>query len=66
MGRKRLRSWTLFLNRAALYCRAAALSSGLIASAAEDDTARLWQADGTALQSIEHPGIGNPKHLYEL
>ena len=45
----------LFLH-ACVLCRAAASSTGLIASAAEDNTARLWQADGAALQSIEHPG----------
>ena len=28
----------------------------MIASASEDNTARLWQADGSCLQVIEHPG----------
>ena len=37
-------------------CSAAGGSNGLIASASEDNTARLWRADGSCIQTIEHPG----------
>ena len=37
-------------------CSAAGSPDGIIASASEDNTARLWRPDGTCLQPIEHPG----------
>ena len=39
-----------------LLCSAAGGPNGTIASASEDNTARLWHADGSCLQVIEHPG----------
>ena len=39
-----------------LLCSAAGAPDGTIASASEDNTARLWRPDGTCLQVIEHPG----------
>ncbi|UIZ27334.1 hypothetical protein KXD40_005851 [Peronospora effusa] len=32
------------------------LSNGLVVSASEDCTARVWSADGALVQTIEHPG----------
>ncbi len=58
-----LRVWTLngecvsiLQGHAAIIYSAAASSDALIASASEDNTARLWRPDGTALQGMEHPG----------
>lgn len=42
--------------RTAALCSAAGAPDGTIASASEDNTARLWRPDGTCLQVIEHPG----------
>ncbi len=35
-------------------CSAAATADGLIASASEDNTARLWRTDGSCLQVCVH------------
>lgn len=59
-----LRVWTLAGECVALlqghsaiiYSAAVSQDGNLIASAAEDNTARLWRPDGLALQTIEHPG----------
>ena len=42
-------------HTALIYSAAAHASSGLIASASEDNTARLWRGDGSCLQSLPHP-----------
>lgn len=45
-------------------CSAAATADGLIASASEDNTARLWRADGTCLQVHylhQAPSLARPR-----
>jgi phospholipase A-2-activating protein len=67
-----LRLWTLAGECCALlqghaaivYAAAASADGSLVASAAEDNTARLWRPDGAALQSIEHPGGALPFCAY--
>lgn len=47
-------------HSAIVYAAAASSAEGggaLVASGAEDNTARLWRPDGSALQTIEHPGM---------
>ena len=59
-----LRVWTmqgecvaqLAGHSAIVYAAAALAERTLVASGAEDNTARLWRPDGGALQAIEHPG----------
>lgn len=58
-----LRVWTFsgeciaqLLGHTALVYAAAVSPTGLIASASEDNTLRLWRPDGTLLQTIHHPG----------
>ena len=42
-------------HTALVYSAAANASTGLIASASEDSSARLWHGDGSCLQSLPHP-----------
>ena len=44
------------VGHTALVYRTAATASGLVASASEDNSVRLWSADGQCLQTIPHPG----------
>ena len=46
--------------------RTAATASGLVASASEDNSVRLWSADGQCLQTIPHPGALMPRAPGEL
>lgn len=46
-----------FLGHTALVYSAATSAQGLIASGSEDNTARVWRADGTCLATIQHPGV---------
>lgn len=47
---------TELIGHTAIVYSAATSSSGLIASASEDNTARLWTPDGACVATIPHPG----------
>ena len=51
------------VGHTALVYRTAATAGGLVASASEDNSVRLWSADGQCLQTIPHPGALLHVHL---
>lgn len=46
------------IGHTAIVYSVATSSSGLVASASEDNTARVWTPDGACLATIPHPGEG--------